>query len=109
MDPRDTHIVKMLNLVAHYFCGDYGLVCNWDIAGACRHHRDRSPTDFLMIPMEDNRPGWVPIFCSAQFLFYRGKLFSVGARSQDVAAMFCESRENLRHLRGTLPFRKYHF
>src|SRR2546422_8141149 len=59
--------------------------------------------------MEHNRPGWIHIFGAAKLLFYRRKLFPVGAGGQDVAPVFGEARENLGHVRGTLPFCEYHF
>ena len=99
----------MLNLVTHDFCGDHGFVRDRDVAGSGRNHRNRSSANLLAIPMEDDRARWISIFNSAQLLSDRSELFSVGACRQDVAPMFGESREKLRHLRGTLPFGKYHF
>src|SRR5271169_5208853 len=104
MNAGDADIVEVFNLVAHHFGGDDGLFGDRDVAGSGGNYSDNALAIFRGIALQNDCPGEVAIFGSADFFLYRRKLFFADARGQDVAAMLGQAGENSRDLYRSLAF-----
>ena len=100
----DADVVEMLDFVAHEFGGDDGLFGHRDVAGSGGDDGDDALAIFRGIALQNDGAGEVAIFGGANFFLHSGKLLFVGARGQDVAAVFGEAGENSCDLRRGLAF-----
>jgi hypothetical protein len=102
MNAGHADVVKMLDFVAHDFGGDHGLFSHGNVAGSRRDDGNDSLAIFGGIALQNDGARQVAIFGGANFFLYRGKLLFIGARGQDVAAVFGETGEDSRDLRRSL-------
>src|SRR3984957_4304971 len=102
MNSRDSYIVDVLHRVAHHFCGDYGLFCDWDVARAGRHYRNHSLAIFLPVALEHNGTSQGTILD----VFDHGSdgciLFLGRARGEHVATVGRQASKNIGYLCGGL-------
>ena len=109
MDSCDTHIVEVMNFIAHHLSRNHRFFGNGNIAGSSRNYSDHALPIFRRILLQYNRAREFAIFHSTNFFLHRGKLLVVGASGQNVAAVFRQARENSCDLRRSLPFPENHF
>jgi len=104
MNSRNAHIVEMLDIVSHDFCGSDCLFCDWDIACPCGHYSDGSFSIFLIVLLQNDRAGEFSIFSLGYFFLYCFELFWSRSGGEDVASVLGKAIKNLADLRGSFAF-----
>src|SRR5581483_6542461 len=107
MDPSDPNVIEPLHLISHDFRSDDRFLRHRNVAGACRNNSYGSLPILSRILAKNNGARKFPIFCFANFLFYRRKLLRRGVSSKDVALVLGEASEDLGDLRRRFPLSEH--
>ncbi len=109
MNSGDTHIVEMLDVIAHQFGRDQRLFRHRNIARPGGNDGNHPLAILLRIALQDNRPRQFSKFRVANLFLHRGKLLCIRPRRQHVSTMFRQPRENPRHLRRRFALTENNF
>jgi hypothetical protein len=107
MNSSNAYIIEMLYIVAHDLSGHERLLGDGNITRTGRNDGDNAFAVFLSIAPKDDGSRKLAIFCFRDRLLYRGKLIWSGSRGQKIAAVARKAREDLRHVRRSLPLSKH--
>ena len=109
VDAGDSHVVDVLDVVAHQFGGDYGFFGYGDVAGSGGDDYDYARSMLFAIALQDDGARQGTILRLGLFGGYGCVLLFGGTRGQHVAAVLGQAGKDSGYLTGRFALGKNHF